>query len=326
MTQPYQRLCYGLPAGWLTGWLAAVGATVLDSRFRLSWTEEENPIAVLSHSTGQDPITLLRDIWPGLGERLDDMPGARDPKSSKNDPNFVGMKDLSEQLKRHRNHGDVFSLTSSLTDLRWTAEKSLDRAVYGPFETSGPGTAKWAHERCRRVYSNTDIPDERIRLLFDGVAARINGYGLGLDTGRIGAVRDSDEKMTVEPIAETLAYFGLALFPVRGDGRQVKNERGRQRGWGVGPYSETEFIWPAWKQPLDRWGIDALLTAWHNTWRRGGDTGYRTSEAQWSRLGIHAGWKTVRFRSKARIDRTSGYGSERIHPNANRARRSNRSY
>ena len=30
--------CPGLPASWINGWLAAVGATVLDSRIRLHWT------------------------------------------------------------------------------------------------------------------------------------------------------------------------------------------------------------------------------------------------------------------------------------------------
>ncbi len=325
MSTPHQRLCYGLPAEWLTGWLAAVGVTVLDEQCRLSWTEQENPIAVFSHRA-HDPIKILSDTWPELGDRLDNMPGARNPKTNKKDPRYIGLEAFSARLKDHRNHPDVFSLTSSLTDLRWTMEKKVDVAVYGPFETAGTGPTKWTHERCRKVYGKTDVPDQRIRQLFDGVADRIGVHGLGLDAGRIGAVRDSDEEMMVEPIAETLAYFALALFPVRGDGRQVKNERGRQRGWGVGPYLETEFIWPVWKQPLDRWGIDALLTAWHNTWRRRGKDGYRSLKAQWSRLGIHAGWKTVRFRSKGQSDRTSGYGSERIHPNANRTRRSNRGY
>lgn len=324
MTTPRQRLCHGLPAGWLTGWMAAVGVTVLDEQVKLSWTEQD-PTAEFSHRT-QDPVEALSDIWPELGDRLDDMPGARDPDTNKNDLSYVEISSFSTRLNDHSKHPDLFSLTSSLTDLRWKTEKKTEVALYGPFETGGTGPTKWAHERCRKVYRQTDVPAQRIERLFKGVAARIGGHGLGLDAGRIGAVRDSGEDMMVEPIAETLAYFGLALFPVRGEGRPVGYGRGRQRGWGVGPHPETEFIWPAWRQPLDRWGIDALLTAWHNTWRRNAKDGYRSLKADWSRLGIHAGWKTVRFRSKGRIDRTSGYGAERIHPDANRTRRSNRGH
>lgn len=39
--------CPGLPASWINAWLAAVGATVLDSGIRLHWTAE-TALAVLS--------------------------------------------------------------------------------------------------------------------------------------------------------------------------------------------------------------------------------------------------------------------------------------
>ena len=45
-----QVTCAGLPASWLNGWLAAVGATVLDARIRLRWTTGGTPLAVLSAS------------------------------------------------------------------------------------------------------------------------------------------------------------------------------------------------------------------------------------------------------------------------------------
>ena len=45
--------CPGLPADWINGWLAAVGATVLDARIRLHWTTEGTPLAVLSAAEGR---------------------------------------------------------------------------------------------------------------------------------------------------------------------------------------------------------------------------------------------------------------------------------
>ena len=327
MTAPTQRICYGLPAGWLTGWLAAVGATVIDRDLRLSWTDEETPIAVFTHRNAEDPAEVLSARWPRLKGRLDDMPGARDPSKNKNDPTEIGVKVFAARLEAARNHADAFSLTSSLTDLNWETKGQSDVAVYGPFEIAGTGPMKWLHHRCRKVYDDTvgDYPT-RIAQLFNGVAERVEGSGLGLDAGRIGAVRDSGEKPMVDPVAETLAYFALALFPVRGDGKQVKAIRGRQRGWGVGPFGDSVFIWPAWKQPLDRWGIDALLTAWHNTWRRNRKGEWRTSQAKWDLLGVHAGWETTSYRAKKGSDRTRGLGSRSIDPYDRPTRSSNRGY
>ena len=307
-----QRKCYGLPADWLTGWMAAVGATVVDNQLRLSWTEDEVPVAMFSHQKGHDPVKSLSDVWPSLRSRLDHMPGARDATTNKNDYREINVKVFADRLAGARNHPDAFSLTSSLTDLHWEKSKEGDKAVYGPFETSGPGSTKWLHHRCRKVYSSVGDPIRGMEEMFDGVSQRIADNGLGLDAGRIGAIRDSGETQMVEPVAESLAYFALALFPVRGDGKQVQASRGRQRGWGVGPYRDWEFIWPAWRQPLDRWGIDALLTAWHNTWRRREKDEWRASRAEWDLLGVHAGWCTSRFKRRTSRDMTRGYGSRQI--------------
>ncbi|MDE0675571.1 MAG: hypothetical protein F4X09_13565 [Gammaproteobacteria bacterium] len=309
-----QRICYGLPADWLTGWMAAVGATVVDPQLRLSWTEEEIPVAMFSHQKGHDPVKSLSEVWPSLGRRLDAMPGARDATTNKNDYSEISVKVFADRLAGARNHPDAFSLTSSLTDLHWESSKEGDKAVYGPFETSGPGSTKWLHHRCRKVYSSVGDPTKGMEEMFDGVSQRIADNGLGLDAGRIGAIRDSGETQMVEPVVEGLAYFALALFPVRGAGKQVKASRGRQRGWGVGPYRDWDFIWPAWRQPLDRWGIDALLTAWHNTWRRSkrGKDDWIASRAEWDLLGIHTGWCTSRFKQRTSRDMTRGYGSQQI--------------
>ena len=54
--------CPGLPAHWTNGWMAAVGATVLDSRIRL-------------HEI--DPVAALVASWPDRS-LLTDLPIAED--------------------------------------------------------------------------------------------------------------------------------------------------------------------------------------------------------------------------------------------------------
>ncbi|MDE0450459.1 MAG: hypothetical protein OXI90_01665 [Gammaproteobacteria bacterium] len=110
----------------------------------------------------------------------------------------------------------------------------------------------------------------------------------------------------VEPVVELLAFFGLALFPMRGigaDRRDRGNPDERQRGWRRPPGSREprEFLWPAWEQPLDMWGIDALLDIW-NPWR----------PATWRAVGVHAGWRSVRYERRATADATRAIGAERL--------------
>jgi hypothetical protein len=75
----------------------------------------------------------------------------------------------------------------------------------------------------------------------------------------------------VDPVIEVLAFYGLALFPVRGNGIAE-----RTRGWArraghqpsrPGRRTPEAFTWASWPQPLDHWGIDALLATIYS--RRG---------------------------------------------------------
>ena len=304
-----QYVCHGLTADTLTGWMAAVGVTVVQQDLRLRWTDDPIPVAVLTHRTGKNPIEILTDSWKELGDRLKSMPGYRDSSTNKNDLRHISVRALKTKIGMDRGNADGFSLTSSLTDLRWTKD---GKAVYGPFEISGPGSTKWAHHRALKMWRTVGDPASAIRKLFEGTTERAGGYGLGWDARRMIDVRDVTKGtgQLVEPVAETLAYFALALFPVRGEGKQVKEGvRAHQRGWGIGPYRENEFILPAWEQTLDRWAIDALLTAWHNTWkRRRKDNQWHSQQGAWELLGVHSAWKTASYRPKDRNDRNRGYG------------------
>ena len=85
--------------------------------------------------------------------------------------------------------------------------------------------------------------------LFSGHAVRVNDNGLGFDQTRLGSQSDNTDKW-VDPVAEVLAFFGLALLPVRGDG--IDRRQGRffdvresQRGWlkNTGGPRERRFMW-----------------------------------------------------------------------------------
>ena len=87
----------------------------------------------------------------------------------------------------------------------------------------------------------------------------------GTDHTRLGSQSDATSNRT-DPVVEELAFFGLAILPVRGPGidRRFSHRAGAQRGWvrTPGSWIERRFMWPAWSRPLDCAGIDALLDAW----------------------------------------------------------------
>ena len=114
-------------------------------------------------------------------------------------------------------------------------------------------------------------------------------------------------RTAVDPVIEVLAFFGLAIFPVRGLGtdrnlHKMPFSSAVQRGWLRIPGSrrENRFMWPAWSFPLDPVGIDALLDIW------------RPEKRLWSPIGVHAAWQIVRFKPRATADTTRGFGSERL--------------
>ncbi len=140
-----------------------------------------------------------------------------------------------------------------------------------------------------------------------GQAIRVKDNGLGFDQTRLGSLQDATDPW-VDPIVEVLAFFGLAILPVRGQGADRRlarfaNIAGRQRGWQQ-PIESNEpisFYWPAWSQPLDCDGIDALLDSWNPE-----------DMASWTRVGVHAGWRSVQFQPRSQGDRTRAFGALRL--------------
>ena len=299
----HEFTCPGLPASWVNAWLAAIGVTVLDPRIRLHWTAERTPVAVLS-SVDLDPVDALVDSWPDA-THLHDLPIAENWNGAGELRRKVSVEQFAARVKGARGHSCDWTLSSTMTDL------SIDRngeVAHAPFDPAGPGTTKWLHHRLLKVHELVGaVCRERLRDSLDGRANRVKNNGLGFDSTRLGSLADASDPW-IEPVVELLAFFGLALFPVRGRGLDRRFGRSgdpdeRQRGWRKAPGSKERrrFVWPAWKQPLDTAGVDALLDLW-NPWRR----------QTWAPLGVHAAWQSVRYQRRGSADNTRAIGSEML--------------
>ena len=297
-----ETVCPGLPASWINAWLAAVGATVLDSRIRLRWTTERTPAAVLV-ADGADPIEVLAECWPNR-EMLAELPIAEHWRNTPPMPRRVSVDAFQARARAARGHPFSWTLSSTVTDL------SLDKnreVAHAPFDPAGPGTIKWLHHRLLKVHREVVPSVERLMESLHGTAERIKDNGLGFDLTRMGSQADGSA-MAVDPVVEVLAFFGLALLPVRGDGTDASQRRASyssavQRGWARvrGRRREYRFMWPAWSHALDRAAIDALLDIWNPD-----------RKSHWNRLGVHAGWQTIQFKPRATEDATRAFGAERI--------------
>lgn len=298
-------MCPGLPASWINGWLAAVGATVLDSRLRLQWSDGAAPVAVFS-AGGDDPIAIIEASWPQESD-LTDLPVSETWNETGHLKRKVQVEDFRARAQAARSHPHSWTLSSTMTDLCVGKNNEIAHAKFDP---AGPGTIKWLHHRLLKVHKHAKTPSaEDLLASFENRFARVQHNGLGFDLSRFGSLADESKPM-VDPFVEVLAFYGLNIFPVRGPGRE-DSARSVQRGWlteplEVGRESRKRFYWPAWRQPLDRDGIDALLDAWVRSYRA------QAWKRSWELLGVHAGWRIVTYSGRGKGDRTRGFGSERL--------------
>ncbi len=293
--------CAGLPASWINGWLAGVGATILDSGIRLHWSRQGN-VAVLS-AADHDPVDLLARAWPDEYS-VTDLPIGEHWQEAGELPRKVTAESFAERARAARSHPRSWTLSSSMTDL------CVDRAgqvAHAPFDPTGTGQTKWLHHRLMKLHRRCPQPSaERIHESLAGLAVREKDNGLGFDQSRLGSQPDDSDRWT-DPVVEIMAFFGLALLPMRGRGSDARLDRSacadeRQRGWVRTQVREPRrFVWPAWSQSLGADGIDALLDVWDASQRR-----------RWPLFGVHAAWRSVAYRSLARLDPTQGYGAERV--------------
>ncbi len=294
-------ICAGWPASWINAWLAAVGAAVLDERIRLSWTYDHEPVAVLS-AEAADPAAILSESWPS-NEAVLGLPIARHLQGFCELKRTVPCEVFVERARTARRHASSWALSSTLTDL---AVDEGGMAQHAPFDPSVP-KGLTLHDRLTTIHGHVDLCTEQLQSTLSGHANRVQANGLGFDHTRVGSLQDATDPW-VDPVVEALAFFALAILPVRGQGvdgqlDRSANVRVRQNGWRrlLDSDGSLSFCWPAWRQPLDRYGIDALLDAW---------TPER--QAAWPQFGICAAWRTVQFRPTTKRDMTRAFGSARL--------------
>lgn len=301
--------CPGLPASWFNAWLAAVGTTVLVPELRLSWTDSATPTAVLRLEGHEDPIDALHAAWP-TRERIGEMPLASEWRGLSPFRAEMPLADFRERARGSRACRDHWSLSSTYTDLYVVADaKGQASAGRSKLAPAAPGSNGTVHDRLCRVHGLMPVEKEHLSDSFGGLARRVQGNGLGFDVTRISAQGDSSQlwKKRVDPVIEVLAFFGLAMFPVRGSGviargtDRLRHRDLRQRSWlsktGV---EQRRLVWPAWIAPLRRHAIDALMDAWDPR-----------SKRSWASLGICSAWQSSEFIWQGN-DQTRGIGSEAL--------------
>ena len=295
--------CPGWRASWVNAWLAAVGATVLDERIQLNWTTGAEPVAVLSAKT-VDPVAALIESWPDA-QSLSRLPISRERQGAPELKRTVPLGVFVERARAARSHRGSWTLSSTMTDL---SVNERGEVAHAPFDPSVP-KGLTLHQRLIAVHEHVDPCSDQVRDSLAGRADRVQANGLGFDQTRLGSLQDATDPW-VDPVVEVLAFFGLALLPVRGGGTDKQLDRSadvsaRQRGWRQVAGSEERrsfsFHWPAWSQPLDSDGVDALLDAWSPE-----------REDGWARLGVCAGWRSVQYERRGSNDSTRAIGAGRL--------------
>lgn len=296
----------GLPADWLNGWLAALGVVVLVRTVRLSWTSDPTPIARFTSEDDDSIADQVAHALPDL-EALETLAIARmHPGAADEMKRNVDLRTYRERarLSRANSQGPIgdFSLSLSVTDLvhdpKW--KKDEENLPHSPFDPPAPrGVTLFERLRGCRV----EIENEKggvsaaVSRSLAGDGRRIASNGLGFDARRLvsGVQSRFEGKVFTDPVVELLCFYGLSLFPLRGNGR-----RERTRGWSAPSSRRGSFTWPTWSPELDAWGIDALLDRFH------GEAHF----APLRRIGVTGAFQSVPYQRKGEMDQTRAYASE----------------
>jgi hypothetical protein len=244
----------GLPADWLNGWLAAIGVTVLVPGSRLRWADRMIPFAVFETEDAADLAKLVAAALPPP-ETLARSPIARTlPGTEHEFSRNVTLAAFRERAGVERRTGDGI-LAASVSDL--SADARPDNLEHGAFDVPVPRgvTLLERAAACAGKLARADIA-QRVRDTLSGWGRREELNGLGFDARRIPGGMHPAALVGVyaDPVVELLVFSALPLFPVRGDGRRV-----RQRLWTDSNTRRGALHWTAWRPALDRWAIDALL-------------------------------------------------------------------
>ena len=292
-----EYLARGLTADWLNAWLAGIGVTVLCGGAELSWSADPQPKALFGLVDDADLPTSIAARLPSLDEIerwvIAELPQNLDPATYR------------EAAARARSMADP-TLAVLTSDLGEPDKNKPNQLPSGPFNVGAP-RGETLLKRFRRCLADLeasgDIAD-RVDRSLSGTGSRISANGLGFDYRRIAASVPGEAAKVVDPVVEVLAFYGLLLHPVSGDGRRI-----RQRGWLPGQARRGGFRWPVWSSPLDRCAIDGLLDVVYGS---GSSPAPAVLPAQWELLGITGLYGVVPFERTGSSDPTRGYASERL--------------
>jgi hypothetical protein len=279
-----ETIAPGLSGDWLNGWLAALGITVLVQGTRLSWTADGIPKARFAVHGDQSLAEAVAAAMP-RAEDLAELAIADLPRN-------VSLQTYRGRAQQARGSHDP-SLAACLTDLGRTDDGTAEHSPLDPPAPRGE-TLFTRLIRCRKSLPSPFDLSAGLEASLNGPGRRVPANGLGFDCRRLAAAA-IDEKVTVDPIIECLTFFGLSFFPVRGTGTTA-----RTRGWALPASRRGAFTWPVWLDPVDRWGIDAVLDRWYRDGRRA------------ATYGVNGAYRSVPFRPQVRSDVTRAFAAQRV--------------
>ena len=284
-------------ADWLNAWLAAIGVAVLLEDVELAWDVSNPSHAVFESRTAGDLPLQVFQALPAVDE-IRAYALVRDGKASHDKLNqAVDAAAFGRRAKQARELGD-FTFACAVTD---AAPPDDARLPSSPFNPPMPkGVTLWERfNSCIGAVLQDSDPVTLIARSMSTGGVRVKQNGLGFDYRRIPVPTDPNRDVWVDPVVETLAFFGLSLLPIRGDGRYP-----RVRGWhsqdgrsGLRKSESGAFRWSAWADSLTVGGIDAYLDRFWGA--------HRTSET----LAVFA---AVPYESKGSSDMTRGFASRRV--------------
>jgi hypothetical protein len=282
----------------LNAWLAAVGVTVLVPGTRLGWTDDLRPIAEFDLPGHGAAAEIIAAHLPTVDD-VDRLAIARHASGAEELRRNVSLSAYRQRVALARASKD-FSLGASVTDL--TPRLDETNLPHSPFDPPAP-RGETLHSRLRKcVESLTGSNVERVDATLHGYARRILANGLGFDYRRLASGSHADGNKYVDPVVEILAFFGLALLPMRGD---LDGEHAR--GWTQRASRRGAFQWPVWRMHLDRWGIDALLDRVPPI-----EASARQHTTTLKLLCVTAIFGSVPYQETGPMDATRAYASERV--------------
>lgn len=306
----------GLQASWLNAWLAAVGVTVLVDDITLSWRPGPTPVASLHLPGDRDVLSELAGAIPdadhlrNLAIAKDHVGAGRIPRN----PTFEEFRSRARLIQRGEIDRSDRSLEATLTDLGDPAEPAV---AHGAFDATMPKGIT-IHDRvmtAREAVASLGPVEDVVRAALVGRGVRVQANGLGFDHRRFAPGVNPAAKPYVDPVVELLAFFGLWLFPVRGNGSSSASVR--QRGFASKASAKHAFRWPCWHERRDRWAIDALLDRVHDPRLlrgvgSGGQVALGLAARALGRLGVHALYGTVYLKPKGSSDTNRAFAAERL--------------